>query len=45
MDGYPHVFVETGRLTKALSTDDALVWSVFLVHVKDVYSQSVSLLE
>ena len=42
---HPHVFVEAGRLAKALGADDALVWPMFLVHVQDVNAQSVALLK
>ena len=42
---YPHVFVETGRLAKALGADDALVRTVFLVHVKNVNAQPIALLK
>ena len=42
---YPHVFVETRRLTEALAADGAFVRAMFFVYVQDVDTQPISLLE
>ena len=39
---HPHVLVEAGTLAKAFVTDTAFMWPVFLVHMKDMNSKSIS---
>jgi len=41
----PHVFVEAGRLTKALATQSTFVRSMFLMDVQHVNSQTIPLLK
>jgi hypothetical protein len=42
---HSHVFIQTRRLAETLAAHGALVWSMLLVHVQDVYAQSITLLE
>ena len=39
------MFVEAGGLAEALRADDALVRSMLLVHVQDVYAEAIAFLK